>query len=389
MANKRIGLARARKAAGFTQERLAETLGVDTSTIARWESGQLEPSPYRRPKLARLLMISRERMEELLQEGTTTPVVGSAWPAPVARDDSRTADLVTVAALREQTLQVEAEYETAPSTQLLARATQHLARIMFLRAETSSKRIRRELWSVEAETATLMGQLIWDASQRRDHRSPRHYFEQAIAAARQVNDPVTEAYAILRKSYLALYGEKQPDAGLAAAREAATVAHPASPALTGLALLHVAEANAMLGERRACETALGDAREQLALISDADAAGDYFSPAEFDRMAGSCYLFLGLTRHAETPLGQAARGLATKKKSQAIVLGNLSLARLRHGEVDGAVEALHHAIDALELTWGGGGLNIAFTAGRELRPWRQQPAVQEAGERLFALMSGA
>ncbi|WIX76885.1 hypothetical protein QRX50_36495 [Amycolatopsis carbonis] len=71
------------------------------------------------------------------------------------------------------------------------------------------------------------------------------------------------------------------------------------------------------------------------------------------------------------------------------MLGNLSLARLRQGEVDGAVDALHRAIDELEVTRGCGGLNVAFTAGQELRPWRDHAAVDTADERLFSLMSGA
>ncbi|WP_027929190.1 helix-turn-helix domain-containing protein [Amycolatopsis thermoflava] len=387
MAAKRTGLARARRAAGHTQERLAQLLGIDTSTVARWESGLSEPSPHRRPRLARLLMVSREKLEELLCEGTA---VSTALPTDTGPwDATRSVDLVTVAALRERTLQFETEYDISPSTGLLAAATQHLARVAHLRAEARSNRVRRELWALEAETATLMGQFVWDASQRRDDEAPRAYFDQAIHAARQVGATAAESYATLRKSYLALYGEKQPKVGLAAAHEAAVIAKPVSPALTGLALLHVAEANAMLRERRACETALGAAQEQLDLVGEADTAGEYFSSPEIDRMAGSCYLFLGLAERAEVPLLRAARTLATRKKLQAIVLGNLSLARLRQGEIDGAVQALHGAIDALQTTRGGGGLNVAFAAGKELRPWRQHGAVQEVGERLFALMAGA
>ncbi|MGW4591893.1 helix-turn-helix domain-containing protein [Amycolatopsis thermoflava] len=82
MAAKRTGLARARKAAGHTQERLAQLLGIDTSTVARWESGQSEPSPHRRPMLARLLMVSREQLEELLREPASSPGSQADEPAP-------------------------------------------------------------------------------------------------------------------------------------------------------------------------------------------------------------------------------------------------------------------------------------------------------------------
>lgn len=41
------------------------------------------------------------------------------------------------------------------------------------------------------------------------------------------------------------------------------------------------------------------------------------------------------------------------------------------------------------MTWGGGGLNIVFGAGRELRPWRHVAAVQDVYDHLLALMTAA
>ncbi|MGH8603167.1 MAG: helix-turn-helix transcriptional regulator, partial [Gammaproteobacteria bacterium] len=70
MAAKRYRLAQRRKTVGFTQETLAEQLGVDSTTVRRWESGETEtgPQPWLRPKLARCLQVSVEQLEELLHE---------------------------------------------------------------------------------------------------------------------------------------------------------------------------------------------------------------------------------------------------------------------------------------------------------------------------------
>ncbi len=84
---KRVGLVQARKAAGYTQESFAEALGVDRSTVARWEAGGHEPLPYLRPKIARLLSVSRDKLKELLwlppwmNGGAVVPAVESREPS--------------------------------------------------------------------------------------------------------------------------------------------------------------------------------------------------------------------------------------------------------------------------------------------------------------------
>lgn len=72
MAARRERLVQARRAAGHTQESLAEALGVDRSTVVRWEAGGTEPQPYVRPKIASLLGVSPDELGELL---TGTPIM--------------------------------------------------------------------------------------------------------------------------------------------------------------------------------------------------------------------------------------------------------------------------------------------------------------------------
>lgn len=69
------------------------------------------------------------------------------------------------------------------------------------------------------------------------------------------------------------------------------------------------------------------------------------------------------------------------------MLGNLALTHIRERNLDEATAALHEAIDAVTVTRGGGGLNVVFQAGRELRPWRQVRAVQDVYDRLLSLMT--
>ncbi|WP_432746656.1 helix-turn-helix domain-containing protein [Streptomyces sp. JH002] len=69
MAARRDRFARHRQAVGLTQEALAGLLGVDRSTIVRWESGRATPQPWMRPRLARALRVNAEALDSLLTTG--------------------------------------------------------------------------------------------------------------------------------------------------------------------------------------------------------------------------------------------------------------------------------------------------------------------------------
>ncbi len=72
MVVKRRSFAQARKAAGFTQEDLAERLGVDRTTVARWEAGEYAPQPWQRPRIAEAFGLSPGACNELLEEVEAT-----------------------------------------------------------------------------------------------------------------------------------------------------------------------------------------------------------------------------------------------------------------------------------------------------------------------------
>jgi transcriptional regulator with XRE-family HTH domain len=388
MPRRRHRLTQRRKTVGLSQERLAEVVGVDRSTVVRWERADTEPQPWHRPRLAAALKISIEELADLLTD------VGEPPARPDERLDyvlrhPRSVDLIAVAYLREQVQRLDEQYDRVPSTMLLAETGQLHGQAVFLRKHATDGPVRRELAAAEVESATLMGQLVWDASQRRDHTAANAYFDEAITAARQTRDVVAEAHAHLRKSYIALYGTGSPAAGLALAHRAAVTSQHDSHVIAGLALLHVGEAHAMLGDARSCDGALVAAETHFAQADPGDPAHVLFCPSQHGRLAGSCWLFLGKPDKAEAIL-DATRGLLTaRRKSTAIVLGNLAMASIRQRHIDTAAVRLHEAIDVVEQTRGGGGLNVVFTAARELRSWRNERAVQEVNDRLLTLMTAA
>jgi len=73
---KRRGLAERRKTVGFSQEDLAEQLGVDRTTVIRWEAGETDPQPWHRPRLAKALRLPVEELADLLNGEAVMPEPG-------------------------------------------------------------------------------------------------------------------------------------------------------------------------------------------------------------------------------------------------------------------------------------------------------------------------
>ena len=385
MALKRHRFVGRRRMVGLSQERLAELMRVDRTTVARWEAGRTAPQPWMRPRLARALAVTAEQLDELLQD--VSPTEMPRLPEAVERAPLRpsAAGLTTAAALRERFDGLCARYDTMPSAALLTEAAQQLGDVTRVAGEARQGRAQRELRTLQADTARLVGQIVWDASQRRDQETARSYYEQSLSLARHLGDRSLESHALLRTGFLALYGANAPRAALPLFEQAAAAAEPVSQALAGLALLHVAEAQATIGDAGACERALAAAERRWDRARSTDAAIDLVSTAQFSRLAGSCYLTLGQLPRARRLLETSAHSLSGK--SRALVLGNLALTHMRQRRIEAATHTLNEAITEAEETRGGAALTVIFTAGRELRPWWTHPPVADVHDRLLGLLA--
>ncbi|MFI8932121.1 helix-turn-helix domain-containing protein [Streptomyces sp. NPDC053474] len=407
-AGRRRALAKRRAAMGFSQEEFAHALGVDRTTVGRWETGERDPQPWTRPTIATALHLSLGELDALLSE--TEPVhtlaagmvrraadiPAQSGPGFEARErqsyihaNPGALDLVAVAQLRKEIQNLDARYETEPSTALVAQCGQHLGQVAHWHTYPLTHQVRRDLHAAYAEAATLMGQLVWDASGRRDHATARAYFTHAATAARELGDPVAEGLALLRTSFVALYGDRNPKAGLELAQHTATITGTTSHVLTGLAVLHTAEAHAMTGARSQCERALSQAETRLGRVDGSDAAAPLYASTQFGRLAGSCYLALNDAARAQALLEETAADSHDGSKASAIVHANLALAHTGQGHVHEAVAALHAALDVVEQHRGGGGMSVAFSAGLALKPWRTTTAVGDVYDRLLTLMTAA
>ncbi|MGH3821989.1 MAG: helix-turn-helix transcriptional regulator [Pseudonocardiaceae bacterium] len=82
MTAKRRALAERREIVGHSQETLARLVGVEPTTVGRWERGETSPQPWDRPKLANALTVSVEVLDTMLAEGQTAEDCRSTCWAP-------------------------------------------------------------------------------------------------------------------------------------------------------------------------------------------------------------------------------------------------------------------------------------------------------------------
>jgi tetratricopeptide (TPR) repeat protein len=373
----------------------AAHLGVAMASVTNWE---------RRGELARLRHETQQILDADLRcapdyvvERFEAALASFATPTPSKTSDDverlahvlahpGTTDLATAWYLRTQVTDLDAAYDHVPSASLLGAAAERHGKIAFLHAHATARQAQREMVAAFAESAILMGQLLWDASLRREHAFALSYFDSAEETAAECGNWLLAARAQLRRSLVALYGYKDATAGLVMAAQAARTSRAVSNALAGLALLHVAEAHAMCGQRRSCEGALSAAETHIEDVRTDDPAVPLLAPFDLNRMAGSCYLRLGDANRAAIFLDDTVQQ-AGQTKAAAVAAANLALAFTQQHKIDEAVTSLHQAIDITDATRGSGGLTVAFAAGKALAPWRDDPAVREVHDRLLTLMT--
>ncbi|MEU5786797.1 helix-turn-helix transcriptional regulator [Micromonospora purpureochromogenes] len=78
MALKRHRLCQRRKALGYSQERLAEVLGVERSTVVRWENAETDPQPWHRTGIASALGVTLEQLDDMLVDVSVAAHRGQA-----------------------------------------------------------------------------------------------------------------------------------------------------------------------------------------------------------------------------------------------------------------------------------------------------------------------
>jgi transcriptional regulator with XRE-family HTH domain len=345
-------LAERRKATGLSQEALAEQLGVERSTIRRWEAGATTPQPRIREELAEALRITSAQLEDLL--------AAAGESSDDALVDRRAfAGLATGVALAPLTRPRSGSRIGAPEIRQLHARTARIRRLddhlggmdtyavytseaaatqRLIKQASYSQPTARALTGVLAEQLQMAGWAAYDAGRYGDSR--RHY-KAALTAAHDSGDR-----ALIGNSLAFIAYEK---ASVETATESTKVAGAAvTPAVRALLHERLAWTHAIAGDVDQTARALDQA--QAAITSPAEGPEPdwvwWVDQLEIEIMAGRCWTELHRPERAVPIL---ERGLSayddTHSRDKALYLTWLAHAYLDDQQPEHAAVVVDRALD--------------------------------------------
>jgi transcriptional regulator with XRE-family HTH domain len=365
VSRRRVDLARARRAAGLTQEELAGRIGVDRSTVGRWEAGSVDPTLWARGELARALGVSPETLGELLGDAAgdapTGPLPRLDAPPRHAAEDAddeieaielarrvRASDVgdETLARLEHVVDELAEAYLTEPPAQALGRTRRHLQYAATLLDARTTVGQRRRLLAVAGWLSLLAGTLHIDLEQQvaavARVRTARVLADECGHAELAASSVETEAWRALT------IGDFPEAARLAQrAQEIAPVgssAHLQATAQEG-------RAQARLGDGRAAGAVVGRVSRLAEPLRDPDRPEHHF---RYDRVKATTYTATTLTwlgdpaavDHAREVVRAMSTGPRMLGRARRLALSrlDLALALTGRGELEEAAAAATQAM---------------------------------------------
>ncbi|WP_214407968.1 helix-turn-helix domain-containing protein [Pseudonocardia lacus] len=378
MSRRRVDLARARRASGLTQEELASRIGVDRSTVGRWEAGSVDPTLWARGELARVLHISPEALGGLLGESgaagksdptpvtapfAATPPAPRFDPVPLrsaiddADDEVEAIELArriaasdigdaTLTRLERVVDDLAQAYLTDPPFEALLRTRRHLQYVTTLLEARATLAQRRRLMVTAGWLSLLAGTLHIDLEQHGPAVA-------RIAAARALADACGHdelaACAVETEAWRSLTIGDFPEAARLA--QLAQEIAPAGSSAHIQATAQEARAQARLADVRAATAVVGRVTRLAEPLSDPDHPEHHF---RYDRVKATSYTATTLTwvgdpaavEHAREVVGAMSAEGATAGRVRRLALSrlDLALALVGRGEVEEAAQVAHSAM---------------------------------------------
>jgi transcriptional regulator with XRE-family HTH domain len=365
VALRRHGLAQRRKDVGFTQESFAERLGVERSTVVRWEAGETEPLPDIRPKIARALHISIDQLAQLLSQAQPenrendhhcletgepgTPPSRSLVPlngfsASRWKCVDPDVDIMVMQSFRAADKKVGGAHLYATVVNYLH--TQLAPRLFDVSHDTDGRRV----FTSAASLTELAGWMAHDAG---NDATAQQHFMRSLDLAKVGGDRQLAAHICASMSHLA-YHYHRPHRAIQLARQGTDTLHgcPSQSPLHAQLFTMQAKGMAALGRTGECTKLLMDAEKALGGPVNAHERSPWVSPFDegsFAHEAARCMRQLGHFGQAQQQ-AQRVLELRPRDRTRSRAFGQLILATvlIAQGEVEHACALAHEVLDATQ-----------------------------------------
>lgn len=387
MASRRVRLAQRRKAAGHSQEKLAALLGVDRSTVVRWEAAGTAPQPWLRPKLAEALGITVHELDGLLDDVSEPTGRRDAFSDARPRMSIRLSDGprldAVVEHLREQWhLLVKTDNLLGPR-HALSGVLGQLETINELLA-TAGTAGRPQVVRLAAQYAESASWLYEDSGGTAE---ARHWSGRALELAIEADDPLMTSWVLFRRSQQAVpSGNAAQVLGLAgAARRAAPDLLPPMRAALDQ---QEAQGFALDGDESAAHQKLDDAHTSAATDASGDAReghGSFCTASYIEVQRAGCWMTLGKPERAISLYEATLPGLPdVYRRDRGVALGRLASAYAASGEPEPAATIATEALSIGQEVGSQRTLGLVRAVSKTLSGYRQLPAVSEFMHELAA-----
>jgi DNA-binding XRE family transcriptional regulator len=340
----RLRLIKRRRDLGLSQEDLAVALDVERSTVGRWENGDTAPALWLRPRLAKLLEITRTELGDMLAEADDDRPAATGRPDLAENDDMALyrRDLLRVISLAGAVLAlpaVEGELDDTDELDGYTRLNSHLWQTFTLTSAKAAMRAvvgehlrvlttslsqphgpsaKRHLCALAGDLFQLAGEIHFDAS---DYTAAAHCYTLAAQASKDAAAFDQWACALTRHAFISVY-ERKFDHAAPMLEAAAGLARRGDSQLSTRYWVAVVQAETFAGQGDlvACQRALDRAEGVRELRGQVHNGGWLrFDSSRLAEERGTCYATLGRPDLAEAALTDALRqGLSPRRRASVL-----------------------------------------------------------------------
>ncbi|MYZ38772.1 MULTISPECIES: helix-turn-helix domain-containing protein [unclassified Streptomyces] len=394
-----------RKACGFSQEEFAEAVGVDRSTVQRWENGKNDPQPWQRPKIAKALAVTADNLDALLvPDAYVPPRSPGAWlavPPPSSDDEFDALELTrrvsasdagkeTLSRLESSFDDLAMRYPASPPQELLERVRKHSAYVAHLMDARMTLGEQRRLHVVGGWFQLLGATLHIDLNQ--EHAATAR-LQAAATLAQHAEHREIEAWCYETDAWRVL-----TDGDYGRALQLSEIAQELAPAGTSVAIQATAQegrARARLGEGSKTYAAIDRVqRMSAALVPRKGVEHHYqYDPGKSLAYTATTLAWVGdpaAEKYAREVIARLAPAHDFEKWPRRVASANidLALALLANDRLDEACDAAQRAILSGRVVPSNHWRALEVVRAVERRQLPEALDLREAYQGLKALPSG-